>query len=87
MQCFALQDIWPELTTPEQDKALYKALQVHRDQLAKHHDEGFAVLLLDEAHVINTACSDTGAVLMPHLILPILQREIEGKAAVAKVRL
>jgi len=42
---------------------------------------------LIEAHVINTACSDPGAVLMPHLILPMLQREIEGKAAVAKVRL
>ncbi len=45
------------------------------------------MLPLVEAHVINTACSDPGAVLMPHLILPMLQRQIEGKAAAAKVRL
>ncbi|DBB14896.1 TPA: hypothetical protein ACH3X3_004497 [Trebouxia sp. C0006] len=77
-------DIWPELTTPEQDKALFKALQLQRDQLAKHHDEGFAGLPVVEAHVINMACSDPGAVLLPHLILPMLQKKIERKAAAAK---
>jgi hypothetical protein len=87
LQHLTLQDIWPELTTPEQDKALYKALQLQREQLAKHYEEGCAVMPLMEAHVVNTACSDPGAVLMPHLILPMLQREIEGQAAAAKVRL
>lgn len=76
--------VWPEVTTSEQDKVLYKALQLQRDQLAKHHDEGLAVMPLMEAHVVCTGCSDPGAVLLPHLILPMLQKEIEGKAAAAK---
>lgn len=87
MQHLTLQVVWPEVTTSEQDKVLYKALQLQRDQLAKHHDEGLAVMPLMEAHVVCMACSDPGAVLLPHLILPMLQKEIEGKAAAAKVRL
>ena len=82
-----LQEIWPKLSSLEEDKAWYRALQLQQKQLAKHYEEGCAALPLLEGQVVDAACSDPGAVLLPHLILPLLQQEVESKAlAAAKVR-
>ena len=87
MAMLHLQEVWPKLSTQEEDKAWYKALQLQQEQLTKHYEEGCAVLPLLEGQVVDAACSDPGAVLLPHLILPLLQQQVESKAAAAaKVR-
>jgi len=42
---------------------------------------GSAKLSLLEAHVLQSACDDPGALLLPHLILPYLQKRFEAEAA------
>ena len=83
---YCWQDIWPEISTFEQEKVLYEAIQLQRKQLAPFHDEGCAVLPLMEAHVIDAACNDPGAALVPHLILPLLREQIRAKAAEAALQ-
>ena len=87
MTTLHLQEVWPKLSTPEEDKGWSKALQLQQQQLTKHYEEGCAVLPLLEGQVVDAACSDPGTALLPHLILPLLQHQVENKAAAAaKVR-
>lgn len=79
-------DIWPKVSTFEQEKVLYEAIKLQRKQLAPFHDEGCAVLPLMEAHVVDAACNDPGAALLPHLILPLLREQIGAKAAEAALQ-
>ena len=57
------------------------AMQTQQHQLAQDFEAGSAELSLLEAHVLESACDDPGALLLPHLILPYLQKRLEAEAA------
>ena len=48
--------------------------------LKKSFQEGCAVLPLMQAQVVHAACDNPGAVVLPHLILPMLREQLEEKA-------
>lgn len=74
---------WPKLTTPEQSHTLYEAMQQQLKSVKKSFEEGCAVLPLMQAQVIHAACDNPGAVVLPHLILPMLREQLEAKADAA----
>lgn len=78
--CCPVQVTWPKLTTPEQSQVLYEAMQQQFKAVKKHFQEGCAVLPLIEAQVVHAACDNPGAVVLPHLILPMLREQLEAKA-------
>ena len=65
--------------TPENGRALLRCMHVEQQHLEKQVQEGCAVLPLLEAQVVHAACCDPGAVLLPHLVLPMLRQDIEAK--------
>ena len=73
------QDIWPKIATPEQIAALLKVMQEEQQHMERLVQEGCAVLPLIEGQVVDAACTDPGALLMPHLILPMLRQQIDSK--------
>ena len=73
------QDIWPKIATPEQIAALLKDMQEEQQHMERLVQEGCAVLPLLEGQVVDAACSDPGAALLPHLILPMLGQHIESR--------
>lgn len=77
--------MWPKLCKPEEYQAAYKGMQQQLKWVEKHVEEGCAVLPLMEAHVLHSACDDPGAVILSHLILPLLQRCLEDKAKESQV--
>jgi len=83
MHCW--QDIWPKLCKPEQNKALHEALQVQHTEAMKHFEQGCAIVPLLMAQMMEAACDDPGAVLLPQLMLPLLRERLEAKAKVHKV--
>ena len=58
---------------------------VEQQQLERQVQEGCAVLPLLEAQVVHAACSDPGAVLLPHLVLPMLRQHLEFKVLDTKL--
>ncbi len=50
------------------------AMQTQQQQLAQDFEAESAELSLLEAHVLESACDDPGALLLPHLILPYLRK-------------
>lgn len=83
MYCW--QDIWPKLCKPEQNKALHEALQVQHAESMKHFEQGCAVVHPLMAQLVEAACDDPGAVLLPQLVLPLLRERLEAKAKAHKV--
>ena len=73
------QDIWPKIATPEQGEALLKNMHEEQQQMERLVQEGYAVLPLIEGQMVDAACTDPGALLMPHLILPMLSQQIESR--------
>jgi len=71
--------------TPEAGKALLRCMYVEQQQLEKQVQEGCAVLPLLEGQVVHAACSDPGAVLLPHLVLPMLRQHLQTKVLNTKV--
>ena len=74
---------WPKLTTAEQSHTLFEAMQQQLKSVRKSFQEGCAVLPLMQAQVIHAACDNPGAVVLPHLILPMLRERFEAKAEAA----
>ena len=74
-----VQDIWPRIATPEQGEALLKDMHEEQQQMERLVQEGYAVLPLIEGQMVDAACTDPGALLMPHLILPMLSQQIESR--------
>ncbi len=54
---------------------------MQQQQLAQDFEAESAELSLLEAHVVESACDDPGALLLPHLILPYLRKRLEAEAA------
>ena len=79
----SLKVTWPKLTTPEQSHTLYGAMQQQLKSVKKSFQEGCAVLPLMQAQVIHAACDNPGAVVLPHLILPMLREQLEAEADAA----
>lgn len=79
-----MQVTWPKLTTPEQSHTLYEAMQQQLKSVKKSFQEGCAVLPLMEAQVVHAASDNPGAVVLPHLILPLLRERLETKADAAQ---
>ncbi|KAL0024964.1 hypothetical protein WJX77_006455 [Trebouxia sp. C0004] len=77
-------DIWPKLCKPEQTKAVYEALQVQHAESMKHFEQGCAVVQPLMAQLVEAACDDPGAVLLPQLVLPLLRERLEAKAKAHK---
>lgn len=77
-------DIWPKLCKPEQNKALREALQVQQAQCMKHFEQGCAVVHPLMAQLVEAACDDPGAVLLPQLVLPLLRERLGAKAQAHK---
>lgn len=57
------------------------AMQTQQQQLAQDFEAESAELSLLEARVLESACDDPGALLLPHLILPYLRKRLEAEAA------
>jgi len=57
------------------------AMQTQQQQIAQDFEAESAELSLLEAHVVESACDDPGALLLPHLILPYLRKRLEAEAA------
>ena len=43
-------------------------------------DEGCAVLELLQAQVVDAACDDPAALILPHLVMPFITERLEAKA-------
>lgn len=82
--CCAVQVTWPKLTTPEQSHTLYEAMKQQLKSVVRTVQEGCAVLPLMEAQVVHAASDNPGAVVLPHLILPLLRERLEAKADAAQ---
>jgi len=74
-----LQKLWPKLCKPEKAQAVLEAMQAQQKQVVKQFQEGCAVLPLLEAHMVEAACDDPGALIVPHLVLPLLREHLEAK--------
>ena len=83
MYCW--QDIWPKLCKPEQCKAMHEMLQVQHAESMKHFEQGCAIVQSLMAQLVEAACDDPGAVLLPQLVLPLLRERLETKAKAHKV--
>ena len=55
-------------------------MQTQQQQLAQDFEAGCVELSLLEAPVVEPACDDPGALLLPH-ILPYLRKRLEAQAA------
>ncbi|KAL0043967.1 hypothetical protein WJX82_009704 [Trebouxia sp. C0006] len=77
-------DIWPKLCKPEQNKALHEALQVQHAESMKHFEQGCAVVQPLMAQLVEAACDDPAALLLPQLVLPLLRERLEAKAQAHK---
>lgn len=75
------EEFWPKLCSPGKAQSVMDAMQTQQQQLAQDFEAESAELSLLEAHVLESACDDPGALLLPHLILPYLQKRLEAKAA------
>ena len=56
------------------------AMQTQQQQIAQDFEAESAELSLLESHVLESACNDPGALLLPHLILPYLRKRLEAQA-------
>ena len=77
----SVQEFWPKLCSPGKAQSMLDAMQTKQQQLAQDIEAESAELSLLEAHVLESACDDPGALLLPHLILPYLQKRLEAQAA------
>ena len=82
---YCWQDIWPKLCKPEQNKALHEALQVQHAESMKHFEQGCAIVQPLMEHLVEAACDDPAAVLLPQLVLPLLRERLEAKFQAHKV--
>ncbi len=82
-ECCGFQDIWPKTSTLDEGRKLSEAMQSEQKVFENHLEEGCAVLPLLEAQIVDAACNDPGAILLPHLILPMLRAKLETEAAEA----
>ena len=78
--CF-VQEFWPKLCSSEKAQAMLDVMQTQQHQLAQDFEAESAELSLLQAHVVESACDDPGALLLPHLILPYLRKRLEAEAA------
>jgi len=76
-----VQELWPKLCSPGKAQAMLDAMQTQQQQTAQDFEAESAELSLLEAHVLESACDDPGALLLPHLILPYLRDRLEAQAA------
>ena len=53
--------------------------------MLQHLDEGCAVLELLQHQVVDAACDDPAALILPHLVMPLIRDRLETKALVPKV--
>ncbi len=63
----SMQEFWPRLCSPEKAQAMLDAMQTQQQQLAQDFEAESAELSLLEAHVLDSACDDPGALLLPHI--------------------
>lgn len=73
------EEFWPKLCSSGKAQAMLAVMQ--QQQLAQDFEAESAELSLLEAHVVESACDDPGALLLPHLILPYLRKRLEAEAA------
>jgi len=76
-----LQEFWPKLCSPGRAQSVLNAMQTQQQQLAQDFEAGCVELSPLEAHVVESACDDPGALLLPHLILPYIRKRLEAQAA------
>ena len=65
--------------------ALHDAVQAQLKEMTKDFEHGRAVVAPLRAQLVEAACDDPGAVLIPHLIVPLLKERLEAKAAAYQV--
>ena len=80
-----LQDIWPKLRTPELNEIVYKAMQVQHEEMTRHFEQGYAVVHTLMKQVVEAACDDPAAFLLPRLVYPLVRERLEAKVAAHNV--
>ena len=75
-----LQEVWPKLCAPAQDKALYTKLQAQHKEMMGHFEEGCARIQPLLALYTEAACNDPAAQVLPKLVLPLLMERLQAHA-------
>lgn len=78
-----LEEAEPDLYSAEDDLLFCSKLPDALKLVEDFMQESKAILPDMEAMVINLACDDSMEVLGPHLILPLIQRRLDGMQACA----
>jgi len=62
-----VQEFWPKLCPPGKAQSVLNAMQTQQQQIAQDFEAGCVELSFLEAHVLDSACDDPGALLLPHI--------------------
>ena len=74
------QDVRRQLYSDKDDREIFTTIQDQLRRIDKQLEDGRAALQHLEMALINVACDDPGAAIGGHLILPLLQERLDGKA-------
>ncbi len=77
-----LQHVRPKLYKPDQIQKLRSDLEAQLEEMDRLHAEEYAILLPLETLTVEAACDDPGALLLPHLILPLIREQLEAAAGI-----
>ena len=69
-----------QLYSDKDDREIFTTIQDQLRRIDKQLEDGRAALQHLEMALINVACDDPGAAIGGHLILPLLQERLDGKA-------
>ncbi|DBA83929.1 TPA: hypothetical protein ACH3X1_006429 [Trebouxia sp. C0004] len=76
-----MQNVRYQLHDDKEDHRVYQLLQTQLLLIEKRQEEGRAVLPFLEAYLLSLACDDTGTIIGPQLVLPLLQKRLNAKEA------
>ncbi len=77
-----LQHARPKLYKPDQIQKLHGDLEAQLEEMDRLRAEEYAILLPLETLTVEAACDDPGALLLPHLILPLVREQLEAAAGI-----
>ncbi|KAL0037732.1 hypothetical protein WJX77_009967 [Trebouxia sp. C0004] len=76
-----MQNVRYQLHDDKEDHRVYQLLQTQLLLIEKRQEEGRAVLPFLEAYLLSLACDDTGTIIGPQLVLPLLQKRLNAKVS------
>ena len=74
------QELQAKLSTPEKQEGMLKALETTHKIKLQRVDEGCAVVELLQAQVIDAACNDPAALILPYLVAPLIRDRFQAEA-------